>query len=192
MSERLTRTFAGDLEVRAGASGEGRTIVGLAVPFDTLVEINDSTGSYSERFVRGSFARTISERGPEKVKLLSQHRHLDQPLGRAVLFREDAAGLYGEFRVSKTDRGDEALELVRDGTLDSFSIGFDVIRDDWTDRTVRTVLEARLFEVSLVSWPAYESALIAGVRSKDASSTPLLSVARAQLTLHSRRRPVNL
>ena len=34
------------------------------------------------------------------------------------------SGLYGEFRVSKVDDGDRALELVRDGVIDSFSVGF--------------------------------------------------------------------
>ena len=37
--------------------------------------------------------------------------------------------MYGEARVSKTAAGDEVLELVRDGALDSFSVCFQPITD---------------------------------------------------------------
>ena len=54
---------------------------------------------------------------------LYQHdRH--EPLGRATELRDDAAGVYGAFRISATRRGDEVLEMLRDGVLDSFSVGF--------------------------------------------------------------------
>jgi hypothetical protein len=80
--------------------------------------------------------------------------------------REDAAGLYGEFRVSNTASANDQLELARDGVLDSFSIGFAPVKHvKRGDTTVRT--EVNLREVSLVTFPAYEGALVAGVRSLD-------------------------
>jgi phage head maturation protease len=88
------------------------------------------------------------------------------PLGRATLLREDRAGLYGEFHVSKTAGGDEALELVRDGALDSFSVGFTPIKQVQRNGvTVRT--ETGIREASLVTFPAYEDALVGGVRWED-------------------------
>ncbi len=157
----LHRASPADLEVR----GDGRTVVGIAVPFDAPTSIRDASGTYTERFRRGAFARTIADRG-SRVKFLAQHDRRSLPLGRAHMLREDAAGLYAEFRVSQTRDGDDALELIRDGALDAFSIGFRPIRDRWTaDRSEVERLEVRLDEVSAVSFPAYESALIAGVRS---------------------------
>lgn len=163
MSELIVRSFDSTMEVRS--EGDGRTITGIAVPFNAPTEIREWGSVFTETFVKGSFTRTIAERG-SKVKLLGLHDGKTQfPLGRATLLREDANGLYSEFRVSKTQRGDEALELAMDGGLDSFSIGFEPIRDIKTNggRDI-TRAEVKLREVSLVPFPAYDGALVSGVR----------------------------
>jgi HK97 family phage prohead protease len=161
MTERLERSSAADLEIRS----DGRTVAGIAVPYGEAAEIRSAQGTYRETFQHGAFARTISERGPERVKFLALHGRDRLPLGRATLLREDAAGLYGEFRVSKTNDGDQVLELIRDGALDALSIGFRPMRDEWsTDNRSVTRVEAALHEVSVVAFPAYENALVAGVR----------------------------
>lgn len=160
MTDALSRAFAGDIEVRA--AGEGRTIAGIFVPWERAARVSDGGPSYMEMFQRGSLAKTIQERGP-RVKFLAQHNARQNPLGRATLLREDAAGAYGEFVVSKTQAGDEALALVRDGALDSFSVGFAPVKHERRDNVVvRT--EVRLNEVSLVTFPAYEDARVLAVR----------------------------
>ena len=153
-----------DLEIR----GDGRTVYGLAVPFDAPTPIRDRSGTYDEVFRMGAFTETIRERG-DRVKFLANHNREVFPLGRATMLREDPAGLIGEFRVSATAAGDEALELIRDGVLDALSIGFAPIqslgregRDPVVERTA-----VKLMEVSAVAFPAYEGAVIAGVRSED-------------------------
>ncbi len=175
-----TRTNAVDLEIRS----DGRTIVGIAMPFDRETRIAERGGTYTEVFRRGAFARTIAERGAERVKLLVQHNREALPIGRATLLREDAAGLYGEFRVSETRQGDEVLALVRDGALDGLSVGFRPVLagDRWNagrSRVERT--EVKLPEVSVVSFAAYEDAQITGVRS-DHHHT--ISAAAARRRLH--------
>jgi HK97 family phage prohead protease len=161
-SPALSREFTGlDLQVRADAAG--RTITGIVVPFDRVATVSDGGPAYEESFRRGAFTKSIAERG-DRVKLLSHHDRGRNPLGRATLLREDTAGLYGEFAVSRTTSGDEALELVRDGALDSFSVGFAPVKAVKTGKvTVRT--EVHLREASLVTFPAYEDARIAAVRS---------------------------
>jgi len=50
------------LEVRAG--GDGRTIHGLVVPFDTPTRIASRLeGTFTETFRRGAFDKTIREAG---------------------------------------------------------------------------------------------------------------------------------
>lgn len=158
---------------------DGRTVFGLCVPYGVDTVINESFGSITERFERGSFARSIRERG-SKVKLMLNHERRKLPVGRATLLEERSDGLYGEFLVSDTADGRDALTLVRDEVVDSFSIGFRPLRNRMDgDVTVR--VEAALHEVSLVAFPAYEGALIGGVRS----AIPQLSVevARRRLAL---------
>ena len=155
-----------DIELR----GDGRTVHGIAVPFDTPTEIREFGGSYTETFRRGAFTRTLAERGANRIKLMAVHAAASFPLGRLSSAVEDAAGLRIEARLSATQAGDEALQLVRDGALDAFSIGFSPVTggDRW-DRARSAVerLQVRLHEVSLVAFPAYDGAVIDGIRSAD-------------------------
>ncbi|MBT2271405.1 HK97 family phage prohead protease [Rhodococcus cerastii] len=177
MSQIITRATSTDLSIRS----DGRTVHGIAVPFNSPTDIRDFEGEYEESFKFGAFTRTIAERG-SRVKFLAHHDSRAMPLGRATLLREDPAGLYAEFRVSETQAGDEALELIRDGALDGFSIGFRAIRETWSrSRDVRTITEAALLEVSAVNFPAYDPARIAGVRSKITTLTPEQAAARLRL-----------
>ncbi len=181
----ITRSFADiDIEVRS----DGRTVHGIVAPFNAPAEINERGGSFTETIRHGAFARTISERPVARVKLLGQHNDASMPLGRAELLREDTAGLYGEFRISNTVAGNEALELLRDGALDAFSIGFTVPTNGarWTERnSSRELTEVKLHEVSLVNFPAYAGALVSGVRSAfcDPSLDPFLLSQHFEMTL---------
>ena len=160
-----TRTFGADLEVRGT---DQRIVAGIAVPFGAVAEI---AGRFSEAFIKGSFARTIRERG-DRVRLLALHDGVNRlPLGRATVLREDSAGLYAELRVSKTQAGDDVLELVRDGAIDGLSVGFAPVVDVWSaDRRHVERHEVKLHEISLVTEPAYGDARVLAVR---AATTPL-------------------
>jgi HK97 family phage prohead protease len=171
----LYRATPSDLEIR----GDGRTVVGISVPFNDPALIETPRGNFRETFERGAFSATIAA-GAAKVKFLAQHQQQSMPLGRAVVLREDANGLYSEFRVSKTVAGDEALELIRDGALDALSIGFQPVKDRWSrDRSSVVRESVRLREVSAVSWPAYSGAQILAVRS-DGTLPPRPPLTRAQ------------
>ena len=180
----LNRGFVADLEIRS--DGEGRTIQGIVVPYGQTARVRDAGGpAYDEAFQMGAFAKTLAERR-SAVKLLAQHDP-NRPIGRAVDLHEDAAGLYGSFRVSNTAAANEQLELARDGVLDSFSVGFMPVKSVKRGATtVRT--EVRLREVSLVTFPAYEGAMVTGIRSLEPAQAELaqqlltaLAVADAKL-----------
>lgn len=180
MAELLFRSTPSDLEVSAG-----RTIVGIAVPFGQWATVSDDGGRtrYDESFRRGAFKRTIDERGPERVKAMVMHDRGRLPIGRASVLREDAAGLYAELKISRTEFGDEILELVRDGALDALSIGFTPDRhgEVWDARRSKVErTSVRLREISVVDVGAYPDALIAGVR---ALAVPSLSVEAAKRRL---------
>ncbi len=144
-------------------AGDGRTLFGRVVPYGQVAEVSDGTGVYQERFERGATARTIRERG-HKIRLFTQHDRRRLPIGRAARLVEQDDGLHAEFEVARTRDGDDALELVRAGIVDSFSVGFTPVRERW-DGEVLVRTEVALNEISLVDAPAYSGAVVAGIRS---------------------------
>lgn len=160
------RAYETELEIRG--DGDGRTICGIVVPYDVEQRI---TPSLTEVFRQGAFSRVIP--AAHRVKLLVSHDSRALPIGRATLLREEARGLWGEFRVSKGSRSDDILELVKDGALSEFSIGFQAIKDNRRKDGVVERIAAHLAEVSLVTFGAYgHAAQIAAVR--ETSQTPNL------------------
>jgi HK97 family phage prohead protease len=112
----------------------------------------------------GAFKKSIKESFPRgKIKVLWQH---SEPLGMPVDMREDGKGLWVKGKVSKTRLGDEALELMKDGVIDSMSIGFTVPsgKSDYDDDGVRHIRELKLMEFSPVTFPANENANIFAVK----------------------------
>ena len=92
-----------------------REFVGVAVPWDKPAEIRDWFGSYTETFERGSV--TV----PDSGKVLLYWRH-DEPIGLVVEHSDTEEGWEIRGRISKTARGDEAYELLRDGVVNSLRV----------------------------------------------------------------------
>lgn len=172
----LFRSFLSDLEIRsASQGGDGRTVTGIAVPYGVEQRIDENL---VETFARGAFANQL--RAPHRVKF--SYGHMSQSgklIGRATLLREDASGLYGEFRVSDTAAGNEALALIRDGALDELSIGFQAGQDRRLSNGTIERTTAHLGEVAIVMQGAYgRNALVSSVRAaEEALETPNLKEA---------------
>jgi len=155
-----------ELEVRLRATE--RIVAGIVVPYNVEQKINRSL---TEVFMPGAFANIT--KAPHRVKFLAAHNSDALPVGRGTLLREEPRGLYGEFYVSRTQRGDEVLELIDDGTLDQFSIGFVPLRDNRRPDGVVERLKAHLVETSIVAAGAYgDRAMVESVR--EPSRTPNL------------------
>jgi uncharacterized protein len=165
MTDTERRAFAATVEIRGG-SVEERIIEGRVVPYGETTR-PESGLAFVEQFAPGAFARSARERG-DRIKLLTSHDLSALPIGRSVGMSDRPDGLHGAFKVARTPRGDEALALAADGALDAFSVGFVVPPggDTWARRGgERTIREARLMEVSVVTEPAYAGAQITSVRS---------------------------
>ena len=157
MSERIT--FG--VELRAGA--DGRELTGMAVPYDVVSMLSPFPDG--EQFARGAFKRTADHLGGRLPKLFRNH-DWDTAIGTAVEMRETDAGLMATWRIADTPAGNAALQEVREGVLDSLSVGFRAIREGKVGR-VREVREAHLLEVSLVPMPVYEDARVMSLRVVD-------------------------
>ena len=88
--------------------------------------------------------------------------------------RVDASGLWGRVTINKNDQDAMNLyERVKRGDVDQCSFGFDILSEKNEKlpdgRTLWTILKVRLYEVSVVTFPAYEdTAVIARKRDRDA------------------------
>jgi uncharacterized protein len=155
-----------DLEVRE--TGDGMTFEGYAAVFNSESE---DLGGFREFIAPGAFKRSLQSRN--EVKLLWNH-DAGEPLasvrGGTLKLTEDDRGLKVEARLANTSRGRDVAELIRSKTVDSMSFGFSVIKDTWNaEGNVRTLNAVRLFEISMVSFPAYQAT--AGTVSVRSSNT---------------------
>jgi uncharacterized protein len=188
----LTHQLSAQFSVREeDTGGDGRTLVGLAVPYDVELEVSDWWDDYTEVFRNGAFAKTITDRA-QPVPLLIAHEHRTLPIGAASTLTETDAGLEAQFHLSATARADEVLELVRDRALSGLSIGFQPVqqrvtkgsaRDPAADRDLVERTEVNLREVSICNFPAFVGAGVTGVRAASTSHPSLgaLAVERARL-----------
>jgi HK97 family phage prohead protease len=161
-NEPEVRTNSVDFEVRA--EGDGMTFSGYASVFNSP---SQDLGGFIEYVAPGAFKRSLQSRN--EVKLLWNH-DAGEPLaslrGGSMQLVEDERGLKVTASLPQTSRGRDVAELLRTKVIDSMSFGFNVIKDTWSrDGQTRTLDSVRLFEVSIVSFPAYESTT-AQVRSQ--------------------------
>ena len=116
----------------------------------------------------GAFTRAINEQ--HDVRALVDHDPkmiLGRTKSGTLRLSQDEHGLRTEIDIPHTTVGQDTLESIRRGDLDAMSFGFVVRDDSWEERDGKTVREIRdldLFDVSVVSFPAYEDTSVA-VRS---------------------------
>lgn len=148
MNEMITRSF----EIRA-TDAELRTVEGLAVPYNDTIDIG---GGWSERFEKGAIDLNAN------VKLFRDHEDI---IGVVTEMTESDEGLMIKAKISETVLGNETLNLVKDGAIRSFSVGFIPVTDEKKDKTIIRK-KVNLKEVSLVAFPAYDKAEVLSVREE--------------------------
>jgi HK97 family phage prohead protease len=128
---------------------------------------NEDQGS--DIMQKGAFTKSLENRPASKVKMLYQHK-TDEPIGVFENMYEDEKGLFVKGRLAMgTQKGREAYELLKMGALDGMSIGFRADPDkqgyNENKRGTRTLKEVDLMEISLVTFPMNERALIENVKA---------------------------
>ncbi len=153
------RTFnVENLELRQ--EGEDNVVVGYGSVFNTL---SNELGGFREIIAEGAFDGRLED----DVRFLINHDGL--PLARTtngtLRLSTDERGLKYEAKVANTSLGRDLVELMRNGTINQSSFAFVVEDDSWEVRdgvNVRTINKvSRLYDVSAVTYPAYEEASVA-------------------------------
>jgi hypothetical protein len=162
------------IELRA--EGDGRSFSGYAAMFNQP----SLPLPFTEYVKPGAFKRSLQSRN--RMMLLWNH-DTSNPLAStrngSLQMVEDERGLKVTATLPDTTLGRDIAELVRTGVVDSMSFGFSVKRDSWSqDGQTRYLEDVSLYEVSLVSTPAYEAtAGTVSVRSGDGISADILAEA---------------
>lgn len=152
-------------EVRAQeptADGNGTLlIVGTPIVFETPTTINDPTGSYTEVIERGA----LDEADLTDSRLLVNHDMTRIPLARTpktMQFSITDKGLEMRAELPDTEEARTAYTAVKRGDLTGMSFAFTVPEggDSYDAKTnTRTITKiAKVYEVSLVNFPAYPTA----------------------------------
>ena len=154
-SRALGKTEVRTNQIEMRAEGDGRTFTGYAALFN-----EPSLPLPFTEYVRpGAFRRSLQSRN--RMMLLWNH-DTSNPLAStrngSLQLVEDARGLKVTATLPDTNLGRDLSELVRTGVVDSMSFGFSVKKDSWSqDGQTRYLDDVTLYEVSLVSTPAYEA-----------------------------------
>lgn len=142
---------------------EGR-IEGYAAVFNTL---SLDLGGFREKVQLGAFRKTLTEADVRGLFNHDPHFVLGRNKAGTLELAEDSMGLH--FRATPpaaTWAADLRLSIER-GDIDQGSFSFDTIRDEWTngpEGRERELIEVRLYDVSVVTYPAYPQTSVA-VRS---------------------------
>lgn len=139
-----------------------RTITGLAVPWDTTATLS---GGETVQFLKGSISDDATS-----VKLLEFHDDT-RVIGKVTALASTDEGLMFEAKIASTRAGDDALELLKMGALDSVSVGAIPIKFKTTPDGTMLVSEARMIELSVVTVPAYAEAQVYSVAASAAEES---------------------
>jgi HK97 family phage prohead protease len=106
----------------------------------------------------------------EKNPIILFNHDYDKPIGRATGLKCGPDGLELECKISKAAPANVA-QLVKDGVLGAFSVGFRVKDADYIKETDGLMIkDAELFEVSVVSVPCNQSATFSLAKSFDSDA----------------------
>lgn len=150
------------------AENEPLKVSGYAAVFNSRTSIGDW---FDEIINPGAFSKTIKEN--DDIRALFNH-NWDNVLGRTksgtLTLSEDEKGLKFELELPDTTVARDLAISMERGDVNQCSFGFWVTDETWnydSEPALRTINEVELFEVSIVSIPAYEDTEASLVRSKE-------------------------
>ncbi|MFE9923277.1 HK97 family phage prohead protease [Streptomyces sp. NPDC005774] len=166
---RLPLSTAG-LSIRADGDDGGERFNGYASVFNSRTSIgNPLRWGFYEEVAPGAFAKTVSEGDPRMLIDHDTYYVVSRVSAGSLELAEDTKGLAVD---SALDTGlsyvNDLKANVRNRNITGMSFGFQVVKDDWqlidvetkdgdkVQAELRILREVRLFEVSAVTFPAYD------------------------------------
>lgn len=167
----MATTAFDDADVQVRSDLQKREIVARIAPFNEVVD----SPIGPEVFLPGAFAHV----DPKKVVLTVEHKGaFGPPIGRGQWLEERSDGAYMGFKVSKTQHGDDGLQLAADGVTPHVSVVYHLpsSQGEFQYRSGRRATgwkRVDLREVATTWKPIYQSAAVLEVRSEQEGEAPV-------------------
>ena len=138
---------------------------GVAILYDEVtVLFEDSSVRYEEEIAKGAASKSLKE---DDIRAVWNHNY-DIVLGRnsagTLELDEQESGVHVGIDFPNSQEGRDKYTTVERGDVSQMSFGFDILKESVTDdnsgdkRVIRSrVEEIKLWEVSPVTFPAYEN-----------------------------------
>lgn len=179
------RAWSG-VEIRESKSAEGLRVVGYASTYEQPYPIwgGPANGGFNEIIKAGAFDKSVRER--DDVRFLLNHDGV--PLARTksgtMTLEADDVGLLVDADLDPTSPIVAGLRSAMErGDMDQMSFAFEVTRQTWSpDYSERHINEVRLFDVSVVTYPANDQTM-AMIGADDERPAPVAPVVGRSLRL---------
>lgn len=134
--------------------------------FSGYASLFDAVDMGRDAIAPGAFSKSLEQRGPSGIRMLFQHDP-GEPIGRWVEIAEDDRGLKVTGQLAlEVGRAREIHALLASGAIDGLSIGFRAVKARTDGRTgIRRILEADLWEISVVTFPMLPAARVSAVKA---------------------------
>jgi hypothetical protein len=170
-----------------GLQGDGRTAVLRLLSYAQDYTVSDDGAhTYTERWASGAFRRSFGH-AKNAVKVPLTYEHPSPVMGRALPVGgstrawEDGDAVMVEGRISRTQAGDDLVELLRDGVVQGVSVEATVFRSKAMVGGFERQ-EAALRAVAFTCYPQYADAGLVAMRAEilDETATPRLTAVAAR------------
>ncbi len=142
--------------------------------FTGLASVYDVVDLQGDVVSKGAFAKTLS--GSKQRPLLLEHR---DTIGTVTLADSDA-GLMAKGKLTlAVQKAAEAYALLKDNALGGMSIGYEAVNADYQGDH-RILKEIRLWECSLVTFPACPGATVSSIKSSAQQTSIIAALDRLQ------------
>lgn len=156
------------ITTRSKKEGNGNVAVGYAAVFNSPTDIG---GMFKEVIAPGAFKRALAT-GNDVCCLMNHNweKILGRTKSETLKLEEDQHGLKFEVDLPNTTDGTDLIALMERGDISQCSFGFRIVDESWDHSVVpslRTIHEVELYEVSIVTIPAYEDTEVSLTRSAE-------------------------
>ncbi len=127
-----------------------------------------SVDSDGDRILKGSFAKTIKENGPEGTQLIKHllDHNKNIAVGKLQVLKEDETGLYYESKAGRHTNGRDFLLMAEDGIINQHSFGFRIIKEA-QKADANEIYEVAMYEGSSIQFlGANRNTPVTGVKSE--------------------------